>query len=188
MRSLPNLVTLLRLLLVPVVVVLLAEQRYAWAFLAYAVGALSDGIDGWLARRLQAQSQVGVILDPVADKTFIVSVVFVLAWAELLPLWVAIPLIARDVLILIPLLADPRYKDHWPSPNRAGKVHTALALLTLAATIAHAAQWISAPRLLLALQVLLLLSVVLSLSLYTRVWVRRTVPATRGSGIQERKG
>jgi cardiolipin synthase len=188
MRSLPNLVTLLRLLLVPVVVVLLAEQRHGWAFLAYAVGALSDGIDGWLARRLQAQSQVGVILDPVADKTFVVSVVFVLAWGGLLPLWVAIPLIARDVLILIPLLADPRYKDQWPSPNRAGKAHTALALLTLAATIAHAAQWLDFPRLLLALQGLLLLSVVLSLALYARAWVRTTALATAGTGVPERKG
>ncbi|MGH8632346.1 MAG: CDP-alcohol phosphatidyltransferase family protein [Burkholderiales bacterium] len=174
MKSLPNLVTLLRLLLVPVVAVLLAEQRYAAAFVAYAAGALSDGIDGWLARRLRAESQVGVILDPVADKTFIVAVVFVLAWGALLPLWVAIPLIARDVLILIPLLADPRYKDQWPSPNRAGKAHTGLALFILAATIAQAAEWIDFPRLLLALQVLLLLSVVLSLSLYARVWLKKS--------------
>jgi cardiolipin synthase len=174
-KSLPNLVTLLRLLLVPVVAVLLAEQRYAAAFVAYAVGALSDGVDGWLARRLRAESQVGVILDPVADKTFIVAVVFVLAWAALLPLWVAIPLIARDVLILIPLLTDPRYRDHWPSPNRAGKAHTALALLTLAATIAHAAQWLDAPRLLLGLQILLLASVLVSISLYARVWLKKPV-------------
>jgi cardiolipin synthase len=173
MTSLPNLITLLRLLLVPVVAVLLAEQRYAAAFVAYAVGALSDGIDGWLARRLKAESQVGVILDPVADKTFIVTVVFVLTWAALLPLWLAIPLIARDVLILIPLLADPRYKDHWPSPNRAGKAHTALALFTLAAIIAQAAQWLDFPVLLLGLQILLLASVLLSLALYTRVWLNK---------------
>lgn len=173
-KSLPNLVTLLRLLLVPVVAVLLAEQRYAAAFVAYAVGALSDGVDGWLARRLRAESQVGVILDPVADKTFMVAVVFVLAWAALLPLWVAVPLIARDVLILIPLLADPRYKDYWPAPNRAGKAHTALALLTLAATIAQAAQWIDFPRLLLGLQILLLASVLVSLGLYARVWLKKS--------------
>lgn len=176
MKSLPNLVTLLRLLLVPVVVVLLAEQRYAAAFAAFAVGALSDGIDGWLARRLRAESQVGVILDPVADKTFIVAVVFVLSWGAVLPLWVAIPLIARDVLILIPLLGDPRYKDHWPSPNKAGKAHTALALVTLAATIVQAAQWIDFPRLLLGLQILLLASVLLSLSLYARAWLSNAKP------------
>jgi cardiolipin synthase len=172
MRSLPNLVTLLRLLLVPVVAVLLAEQRYSAALVVFAVGALSDGVDGWLARTLRADSQVGAILDPVADKTFVLAVVFVLAWAAILPLWLAIPLIGRDVLILIPLLSDPRYKDHWPSPNIAGKAHTGLALLALAATIAQAARWVDFPRLLLALQVLLLLSVLLSLGLYARGWLK----------------
>ncbi len=173
MKRFPNLVTLLRLLLVPVVAVLLAEQRYPAAFIAYALGALSDGIDGWLARKLHAQSQVGVILDPVADKTFMIAVVFVLTWAALLPLWVAIPLIARDVLILIPLLGDPRYKDEWPSPSATGKAHTGFTLLVLAATIAHAAQWIDFPRLLLGLQVVLLVSVVLSLGLYARMWLKK---------------
>jgi cardiolipin synthase (CMP-forming) len=178
-KSLPNLVTLLRLLLVPVLAVLLAEQRYAPAFFAFAVGALSDGIDGWLARRFNAQSQVGQILDPVADKTFVIAVVFVLAWSGLIPLWLAIPLIARDVLILIPLLTDPRYKDRWPSPNAAGKAHTALALFTLGAIVAQAARWIDLPHALLVLQAILLATTLLSLALYGLSWTKKNAPGAK---------
>lgn len=173
MKNLPNAITLLRLLLVPVIAVLLAEQRFPAAFVVFAIGAVSDGIDGWLARRLNAESQVGLVLDPVADKLFVISTAFVLAWEHLLPLWLASALVARDVLILAPLLIDPKFKDHWPSPNRAGKAHTALALLTLAATIAQGARWIDVPALLLALQLLLMATLLLSLALYARVWLRK---------------
>jgi cardiolipin synthase (CMP-forming) len=132
---------------------------------------VSDGVDGMLARRLHAESQVGLMLDPVADKLFVMSTAFVLAWQGALPWWVAAALVARDVLILAPLVIDPRFKDHWPSPNRAGKLHTAFALLVLTATIAQAAGWIDFPNGMLVLQVALMATLLLSLALYARVWL-----------------
>jgi cardiolipin synthase len=110
------------------------------------------------------------MLDPVADKLFVMTTAFVLAWQDLLPWWMAAALIVRDVLILTPLVIDPRFKDHWPSPNRAGKLHTAFALFVLTATIAQSAGWIDFPRAMLALQLLLMASLVISLGLYARVW------------------
>jgi cardiolipin synthase len=164
----------LRLLLVPIIAVLLAEQRFGAAFAVFVIGAVSDGIDGMLARRLRAESQIGLMLDPVADKLFVMTTAFVLAWEDWLPWWTAAALIARDVLILTPLVVDPRFKDKWPSPNRAGKLHTAFALFVLTATIAQAANWINLPRAMLALQVLLMATLLLSLGFYARVWLKKT--------------
>jgi cardiolipin synthase len=172
MKNLPNAITLLRLLLVPVIAVLLAEQRFGAAFAVFVIGGISDGVDGMLARRLHAESQVGLMLDPVADKLFVMSTAFVLAWQGALPWWVAAALIVRDVLILAPLVIDPRFKDHWPSPNRMGKLHTAFALLVLSATIAQAAGWFDLPDAMLVLQIALMATLLLSLGFYARVWLR----------------
>lgn len=187
MKNLPNAITLLRLLLVPVIAVLLAEERYAAAFVVFAIGAVSDGVDGLLARRLKAESQIGLMLDPVADKLFVMTTAFVLAWQGLLPWWMAAALIVRDVLILTPLVIDPRFKDHWPSPNRAGKLHTAFALFVLTATIAQSAGWIDFPRAMLVLQLLLMASLVISLGLYARVWAKPQVLATETTEDTEKK-
>ena len=95
MRGIPNAITLLRLLLTPVIAMLLVERYYVAGFVIYVFAALSDGLDGYLARRFNVTSRVGALLDPVADKLIVICASFALAWQGLLPLWVAIPLIAR---------------------------------------------------------------------------------------------
>ena len=102
MSWVPNLITLGRLLMVPVVAMLLANEIYIQAFWLFLVVGLSDGLDGFIARRFNATSATGALLDPVADKMIIVTCAFGLAWNELLPLWLALPLIARDVLVTRP--------------------------------------------------------------------------------------
>lgn len=181
MSSVPNLITLGRLLMVPVVAVLLANHFYVEAFWLFLAVGLSDGLDGYIARRFNVTSEAGALLDPVADKMVIVTCSFVLAWNGLLPMWLAVPLIARDVLMLGVGMADPRLKDGWLTPNRIGKAHAALAFATLTLTIAEAAALLTLGWLLTLLFVILFATVWISAVMYFVAWRRARRVADRGS-------
>lgn len=98
--TLPNLITLARLAAVPVTVWLMLHQRLETAFTVFALAGLSDGLDGWLARRFDRRSRLGALLDPVADKALLVSVFVTLAVLGVLPAWIAALVVLRDALIL----------------------------------------------------------------------------------------
>ncbi len=93
MLSLPNIVTLLRLAAVPVIVALSYSRNVtgiALAAVVFAAAAISDWLDGYLARRLGAQTRVGELLDPVTDKVMVLATLFVLWDVEVLPLWIVL--------------------------------------------------------------------------------------------------
>jgi cardiolipin synthase len=131
--TLPNAITLARLFAVPATVWLIIQHRLDLAFFVFAAAGISDGIDGWLARRFDLRSAVGALLDPVADKALLICSYVALAAINVLPDWLAILVVFRDVLILggvalIALLgAPPRIR-----PLLISKVNT-LAQILLAA-------------------------------------------------------
>lgn len=98
--TLPNMITLARLAAVPGTVWLILQHRLDHAFLLFLAAGISDGLDGWLARVRNARSAIGALLDPVADKALLVSVYVTLAAIGVLPDWLAIIVVFRDVLIL----------------------------------------------------------------------------------------
>lgn len=98
--TLPNLITLARLCCVPAAVWLMLHQRLDIAFMVFVGAGLSDAVDGWLARVRNARSRLGALLDPVADKALIVSVYVTLAATGVLPDWLAILVVFRDLLIV----------------------------------------------------------------------------------------
>lgn len=100
LQYLPNALTTLRLLLVAPVCILILQQNFAWALGVGFVAGLTDMLDGFFARKLQAFSRIGAALDPVADKTLIVLTFLCLAQIELIPWYLALAVIARDVLII----------------------------------------------------------------------------------------
>jgi len=102
--TLPNIITLARLCAVPGVVWLIIQHRLDLAFLLFVGAGLSDAADGWLARVRDARSFLGAILDPVADKALLVSVYVTLAIIGVLPDWLAILVVFRDLLIVGGLL------------------------------------------------------------------------------------
>ncbi len=98
--TLPNIITFARLLAVPATVWLMLAQRLDLAFIIFLLAGISDGVDGFLARRLGLESELGALLDPIADKALLSSVMLLLAWLGLLPVWLAVLVVGRDVMII----------------------------------------------------------------------------------------
>ena len=111
MHNIPNLISLMRLLLVPLTVWLIMSEAYGWAFITFLVAGVSDGIDGYLARRFDWRTRLGAYLDPLADKALLVSVFVTLGFLKLIPAWLVIIVVSRDVLIVGAVLLS-RLMDH----------------------------------------------------------------------------
>jgi len=131
--NLPNVITLLRLAAVPVVAWLILQQRWeaaCWLFLASAV---SDGIDGLLARWLNQMTQLGAALDTVADKALGVVTLVLLTLAEAIPLWVTLAILLRDSIIVLGALSYRGLAGHLEiHPTWLGKTHMFAELSLLA--------------------------------------------------------
>src|ERR1700752_121174 len=98
--SIPNLITLARILLVPVVVWAIASNQMLFAFMLFAAAGVSDAVDGFLAKRFGMASELGKYLDPLADKVLIVVIYVSLGIVDALPRWLVILVVSRDLLIV----------------------------------------------------------------------------------------
>jgi cardiolipin synthase len=142
--TIPNILSLLRLLLIPVFLVLLVFGHFGWALLLIAVSAITDFVDGYVARHFNQVSRLGQLLDPAVDRLFILSTLLGLGWVGVLPWWLVGVIVARDVLLLIlgVVLANHRF---GPLPvHHLGKMGTfailfAMPVLLLAAAFPDAA-------------------------------------------------
>jgi cardiolipin synthase len=150
--TVPNVISLVRLLLVPVFAVFIVSGHDASALLVLAVSGASDWLDGVLARRLGQVSRLGQMLDPAADRLFILVTLLGLAWRGSVPWWVVVVLVLRDALLLALLVVLAR-RSFGPLPvHVAGKAGTfallyAFPLLLLAqwhdpiGTVAYVLGW-----------------------------------------------
>lgn len=131
MFSIPNLLTLLRLLLAPAVVQAILAGRHTLALACFALAAGTDGVDGFLARRFGWTTTVGAYLDPVADKALLSGVYLALGVSGILPLWFVALVFGRDVLILAAALAAFCFtKIRKFPPSLWGKLSTFLQIVT----------------------------------------------------------
>ena len=100
MNNIPNLITLARLLSVPLLVWLVLDDRLLTAFWVFVAAGASDAIDGFIAKRFNAETTLGKFLDPLADKAMLVSVFISLGHVGILQMWLVILVVFRDVLII----------------------------------------------------------------------------------------
>ena len=98
--SVPNLITLFRILLVPLTMWLLVTGKYLPAFLVFLVAGVSDGIDGFIAKRFDQVTELGAYLDPLADKLLLVSIYLAMGFLDLMPPLLVIIVVSRDVMIV----------------------------------------------------------------------------------------
>jgi cardiolipin synthase (CMP-forming) len=133
--SIPNLITLGRIFLVPVVFWLLVSGRVQLAFWAFVVAGISDGVDGFLAKRYGWMTELGAYLDPLADKLLVVSIFIAMGVRHELPSWLVIGVVARDVMIVIAImLASVLGSPVKIKPFIISKANT-FAQLVLASTV-----------------------------------------------------
>ena len=109
--TVPNLLSLLRLALVPVFLVLILNGRNVEALIVLAVASITDYLDGYFARKLKQETRLGQLLDPAADRLYIFATLIGLAIVGYIPLWLTIVVIARDLILLFtyPILASRGY-------------------------------------------------------------------------------
>jgi cardiolipin synthase len=139
-----TLITLLRFLLVPAVVLALLSNRVDLALICFVVAGVSDAVDGIVARRFNQQSELGAYLDPMADKLLLVSVFVVLGAMRELPLWLVVMAVARDGLIIAGvLLSSVMSKPVAMQPLFVSKANTAVQIVLVALVLAELALSIS---------------------------------------------
>lgn len=136
MLNLPNLLSLGRILTIPIFIILLLNQLQGWALFTFIAAALSDAADGLLARLLKQRTELGAYLDPAADKLLNASSYITLAIMNLLPSWLAVIVVSRDAIICLGLVIL-----FWTShsveirPSWASKFTTAFQLCTIPAAL-----------------------------------------------------
>ena len=143
---LPNAICVARILLVAPSALALLAGRYELTLLLFGVAAVSDGLDGWLAKSFGWTSRLGKILDPIADKLLLVTVFLTLVWTGLVPLWLGVVVVVRDVVIVGGAIAYRLligYIEGRPTP--VSKLNTLLQLSFVLAVIAAAA-WHEVPQ------------------------------------------
>ena len=130
--SVPNALSILRIILtVPVVMTLLNDQ-YFLAMVLFFVAGITDGLDGWIAKRYSFESRLGSILDPVADKLLLVSSFITLYIIGLLPMWLLVLVFLRDVMIVSgtvgSFIGAGTPKDELLAPSKLSKINTAFQI------------------------------------------------------------
>lgn len=172
--NIPNSITLLRLILVPVVVWLLTVGYYDWALWVFIAAALSDALDGFFARILDQHTELGATLDPIADKLMLLSTLAVLVWLALLPGWLLSAILLRDTVIIGGALAYRHRAGHLEvTPTWLGKLHTLLEFALAGLVIADAAGILPLTSWLLPLFYLVLFTALASGAQYVWLWGRR---------------
>lgn len=137
-----NILTILRLIMIPVFVTALFYQRFTWALGVFLFAAITDGLDGLVARNFNQKTQLGAILDPMADKLLLVTAFVVLSMPHFtvtppIPFWLTIAAISRDAFIVVGALVIniatgfSRFR-----PSLLGKINTIVQVLTIVAFLA----------------------------------------------------
>lgn len=181
--NIPNLITITRILLVPFTVWLIISEAYGFAFVSFVVAGVSDGVDGYIARRYNMRTELGAYLDPLADKALLVSVYITLGLLKVLPAWLVILVVSRDVLIvgafILSWLMD---RPVQIKPLMVSKINTAgQIVLVVVALGAAALKW----DLLLLLPIGMGLVAVLTAAsggFYLLEWVRHMANGHSGEG------
>lgn len=182
-RDIPNLITFLRLLLVPPIVLYLLRDDYGVALVLFVVAGLSDALDGFLAKHFGWTSRLGGLLDPIADKLLLVSCYLALTWQGLIPLWLTAVVIGRDILIIAGATIYHMLVDRLEAaPSVISKLNTLSQLLLVVAVLFHYGAQILPAEWLGILMYSVLATTLLSGADYIWTWGWRAWNKKHGSG------
>ena len=179
-RYIPNILTVARIALIPLFAYYLVRQDYEVAAPLFALAALTDFADGYIARRFGIVSKLGATLDPIADKLNMLVATIVLALQALVPLWLAIAIVARDVLIVVGALAYRSAIGRLDiTPTLLSKLNTLLEFAVLLLVMAVAARWLDGGAWLTIAFVVVGATVVTSGIQYVWLWSAKAIAERR---------
>jgi cardiolipin synthase (CMP-forming) len=156
--QLPNLITIFRIALVPVLILLLKDQEYAMALVVFAVAGVSDGLDGFIAKRFHCETRLGSILDPAADKTLLVSSYVMLMVLNHVPFWL--------MLVYTSMVGPVQMRPSWLS-----KLNTFMQIALIVVILAQQAMQLIYPLVVDVLIYAVLLTTVASGLHYLWTWL-----------------
>ncbi|WP_114429449.1 CDP-alcohol phosphatidyltransferase family protein [Phyllobacterium bourgognense] len=138
--TIPNYITIFRFILVPFIVMALLSGYVGAALIGFVIAGISDGIDGFIARRYNQGSELGAYLDPIADKLLLVSLFVVLGFVKELPVWLVVIVVSRDIFIIgAVLLGAIIAKPLEMHPLYVSKANTAFQIVLVTVTLADMA-------------------------------------------------
>nr|VFK29668.1 MAG: cardiolipin synthase [Candidatus Kentron sp. MB]VFK33830.1 MAG: cardiolipin synthase [Candidatus Kentron sp. MB]VFK76423.1 MAG: cardiolipin synthase [Candidatus Kentron sp. MB] len=179
-RHIPNLITGLRFLLTPPVVLFLIFDEYLWALGIFFLAGLSDGVDGFLAKRYHWKSRLGSVLDPLADKTLLLATFGTLGGLSLIPLWLVGVVILRDAVIVGWAAAYQSITQRFEvRPNLFSKLNTVVQILLAMAVMFFEGANLAWHGLQNILVILVFVTTVLSGAIYLMEWAGKTWKALR---------
>jgi cardiolipin synthase (CMP-forming) len=170
----PNLISLGRLLAVPVAVWLILNDHMETAFWLFIAAGISDAVDGFIAKHFNAETQIGRFLDPLADKALLTSVYAILGYQGYLPLWLVILVVFRDILIIGgAILFHTVTRNLTMEPIKVSKVNTAAQIGLAAMVLGFAGFGVGSDVLVPLAEVAVGATTVLSGGAYVVIWSRR---------------
>ena len=171
--SIPNLITLARILSVPIMVWAIASGEMLIAFVLFLAAGLSDAVDGYLAKRFNMTSELGAYLDPLADKAMMVSVYVALGISDAIPAWLVILVVSRDIMIVGAVILSWVMDKPVPlKPLLVSKLNTVAQILLACVVLAALAFRLNAQIAVVVLIALVAALTLLSVSFYVAEWVR----------------
>ncbi|WP_455200377.1 CDP-alcohol phosphatidyltransferase family protein [Kaarinaea lacus] len=173
-RDIPNIISLLRIALVIPVVYLLLERQFSYALVLFFIAGISDGLDGYLAKRNQWITRLGSILDPLADKLLLVFSYLALGWLGEIPMWLVIGVMARDVIIVVGAISYHELIGEYDMmPTWMSKTNTFFQILLILVVVFSLGAY-SLPELFIeALEYIVATTTLVSGINYVWVWGRR---------------
>ncbi len=182
--TLPNIITLVRLVAVPVVVLLLMDRDYGAAFALFVAAGISDAVDGAIARHVPGQaSELGRYLDPVADKALLVSIYVTLGIVGAIPAWLVLLVVSRDVLIVGGVILSWIVTRPVPIvPLLISKTNTAAQILFAAVVLGELGLGIALGPVVPALGWIVAALTIGSAAAYLIGWARHMAGPAEGSG------
>ncbi len=135
-----NQITILRLVFIPVFAILVIDRNYGWALAVLTASAISDVVDGAVARVFHQESPLGVALDPIADKILTTTAYLVLAFRDVFPWWLTITVISRDVAMIVTAALISLVAGYRPfRPTVLGKMSTTVQVFAVFVAVGHQA-------------------------------------------------
>jgi cardiolipin synthase len=171
--SIPNIITLGRILLVPFIVWAIASNQMEIAFAIFIIAGVSDAVDGFLAKRFNMASELGALLDPVADKALLVSIYVALGIWGAVPRWIVILVVSRDIMIVGAVIVSWLYGKPIPmKPLMVSKLNTVAQVAFAALVLGSVGFGFDASPYDLVLMGLVTIFTLLSVSFYLVEWAR----------------